>query len=133
MRNENRKDQIRIDCHHGVYPENEKRTAFLPTPVYKHPPGGNRDDLTGEVCQFITSSSIPQLIETVVEWTQHFPGTGTAKPEAPRIVKYIWAERAYRERASYLHQLRRGLPVYYGVYAAAYLSADRNGGGVDCL
>ena len=109
MRNENRKDQIRIEelevyAHHGVYPEeNEKGQHFyVNATLYTNTrPAGIADDLRlstnyGEVCQFITEfmqQHTFQLIETVVEWTadevlQHFPlvqglDLEIRKPEAP--------------------------------------------------
>ena len=109
MRNENRKDQIRIEelevyAHHGVYPEeNEKGQHFyVNATLYTNTrPAGMADDLrlstnSGEVCQFITEfmqEHTFQLIETVVEWTayevlQHFPlvqglDLEIRKPEAP--------------------------------------------------
>ena len=109
MRNENRKDQIRIEelevyAHHGVYPEeNEKGQHFyVNATLYTNTrPAGMADDLRlstnyGEVCQFITEfmqQHTFQLIETVVEWTayevlQHFPlvqglDLEIRKPEAP--------------------------------------------------
>lgn len=109
MRNENRKDQIRIEelevyAHHGVYPEeNEKGQHFyVNATLYTNTrPAGIADDLRlstnyGEVCQFITQfmqQHTFQLIETVVEWTayevlQHFPlvqglDLEIRKPEAP--------------------------------------------------
>lgn len=109
MRNENRKDQIRIEelevyAHHGVYPEeNEKGQHFyVNATLYANTrPAGMADDLRlstnyGEVCQFITEfmqQHTFQLIETVVEWTayevlQHFPlvqglDLEIRKPEAP--------------------------------------------------
>ena len=109
MRNENRKDQIRIEelevyAHHGVYPEeNEKGQHFYvnATLYINTRPAGMADDLRlstnyGEVCQFITEfmqQHTFQLIETVVEWTayevlQHFPlvqglDLEIRKPEAP--------------------------------------------------
>ena len=109
MRNENRKDQIRIEelevyAHHGVYPEeNEKGQQFyVNATLYTNTrPAGMADDLRlstnyGEVCQFITEfmqQHTFQLIETVVEWTayevlQHFPlvqglDLEIRKPEAP--------------------------------------------------
>ena len=109
MRNENRKDQIRIEelevyAHHGVYPEeNEKGQHFyVNATLYTNTrPAGMADDLRlstnyGEVCQFITEFMLQltfQLIETVVEWTayevlQHFPlvqglDLEIRKPEAP--------------------------------------------------
>lgn len=109
MRNENRKDQIRIEelevyAHHGVYPEeNEKGQHFyVNATLYTNTrPAGMADNLRlstnyGEVCQFITEfmqQHTFQLIETVVEWTayevlQHFPlvqglDLEIRKPEAP--------------------------------------------------
>ena len=109
MRNENRKDQIRIEelevyAHHGVYPEeNEKGQHFyVNATLYTNTrPAGMADDLRlstnyGEVCQFITEfmqQHTFQLIETVVEWTayevlQQFPlvqglDLEIRKPEAP--------------------------------------------------
>lgn len=109
MRNENRKDQIRIEelevyAHHGVYPEeNEKGQHFyVNATLYANTrPAGMADDLRlstnyGEVCQFITEfmqQHTFQLIETVVEWTayevlQQFPlvqglDLEIRKPEAP--------------------------------------------------
>lgn len=109
MRNENRKDQIRIEelevyAHHGVYPEeNEKGQHFyVNATLYTNTrPAGMADDLRlstnyGEVCQFITEfmqQHIFQLIETVAERTayevlQHFPlvqglDLEIRKPEAP--------------------------------------------------
>lgn len=109
MRNENRKDQIRIEelevyAHHGVYPEeNEKGQHFyVNATLYANTrPAGMADDLRlstnyGEVCQVITEfmqQHTFQLIETVVEWTayevlQHFPlvqglDLEIRKPEAP--------------------------------------------------
>ena len=109
MRNENRKDQIRIEelevyAHHGVYPEeNEKGQHFyVNATLYTNTrPAGIADDLRlstnyGEVCQFITEfmqQHTFQLIETVVEWTayevlQQFPlvqglDLEIRKPEAP--------------------------------------------------
>ena len=109
MRNENRKDQIRIEelevyAHHGVYPEeNEKgQTFFVSADLYLDTwQAEHTDDLRlstnyGEVCQFITEfmqQHTFQLIETVVEWTayevlQHFPlvqglDLEIRKPEAP--------------------------------------------------
>ena len=109
MRNENRKDQIRIEelevyAHHGVYPEeNEKGQHFyVNATLYANTrPAGIADDLRlstnyGEVCQFITEfmqQHTFQLIETVVEWTayevlQQFPlvqglDLEIRKPEAP--------------------------------------------------
>ena len=109
MRNENRKDQIRIEelevyAHHGVYPEeNEKGQHFyVNATLYTNTrPAGMADDLRlstnyGEVCQVITEfmqQHTFQLIETVVEWTayevlQHFPlvqglDLEIRKPEAP--------------------------------------------------
>ena len=109
MRNENRKDQIRIEelevyAHHGVYPEeNEKGQHFyVNATLYTNTrPAGMADDLRlstnyGEVCQLITEfmqQHTFQLIETVVEWTayevlQHFPlvqglDLEIRKPEAP--------------------------------------------------
>ena len=109
MRNENRKDQIRIEelevyAHHGVYPEeNEKGQHFyVNATLYTNTrPAGMADDLRlstnyGEVCQFITElmqQHTFQLIETGVEWTayevlQHFPlvqglDLEIRKPEAP--------------------------------------------------
>ena len=109
MRNENRKDQIRIEelevyAHHGVYPEaNEKGQHFyVHATLYANTrPAGMADDLRlstnyGEVCQVITEfmqQHTFQLIETVVEWTayevlQHFPlvqglDLEIRKPEAP--------------------------------------------------
>ena len=109
MRNENRKDQIRIEelevyAHHGVYPEeNEKgQQVYVNATLYTNTrPAGMADDLRlstnyGEVCQFITEfmqQHTFQLIETVVEWTayevlQHFPlvqglDLEIRKPEAP--------------------------------------------------
>jgi len=109
MRNENRKDQIRIEelevyAHHGVYlEENEKGQHFyVNATLYTNTrPAGMADDLRlstnyGEVCQFITEfmqQHTFQLIETVVEWTayevlQHFPlvqglDLEIRKPEAP--------------------------------------------------
>ena len=109
MRNENRKDQIRIEelevyAHHGVYPEeNEKGQHFyVNATLYTNTrPAGMADDLRlstnyGEVCQFITEfmqQHTFQLIETVVEWTayevlQKFPlvqglDLEIRKPEAP--------------------------------------------------
>lgn len=109
MRNENRKDQIRIEelevyAHHGVYPEeNEKGQHFyVNATLYTNTrPAEMADDLRlstnyGEVCQFITEfmqQHTFQLIETVVEWTayevlQHFPlvqglDLEIRKPEAP--------------------------------------------------
>ena len=87
MRNENRKDQIRIEelevyAHHGVYPEeNEKGQHFyVNATLYTNTrPAGMADDLRlstnyGEVCQFITEfmqQHTFQLIETVVEWTAY--------------------------------------------------------------
>ena len=81
MRNENRKDQIRIEelevyAHHGVYPEeNEKGQHFyVNATLYTNTrPAGLADDLSlstnyGEVCQFITEfmqQHTFQLIETV--------------------------------------------------------------------
>ena len=109
MRNENRKDQIRIEeldvyAHHGVYPEeNEKGQHFyVNATLYTNTrPAGLADDLSlstnyGEVCQVITEfmqQHTFQLIETVVEWTayevlQQFPlvqglDLEIRKPEAP--------------------------------------------------
>ena len=109
MRNENRKDQIRIEelevyAHHGVYPEeNEKGQHFyVNATLYTNTrPAGMADDLRlstnyGEVCQVITEfmqQHTFQLIETVVEWTayevlQQFPlvqglDLEIRKPEAP--------------------------------------------------
>ena len=109
MRNENRKDQIRIEelevyAHHGVYPEeNEKGQHFyVNATLYTNTrPAGMADDLRlstnyGEVCQFITEfmqQHTFQMIETVVEWTayevlQQFPlvqglDLEIRKPEAP--------------------------------------------------
>ena len=109
MRNENRKDQIRIEelevyAHHGVYPEeNEKGQHFyVNATLYTNTrPAGMADDLRlstnyGEVCQFITEfmqQHTFQLIETVAERTayevlQHFPlvqglDLEIRKPEAP--------------------------------------------------
>ena len=109
MRNENRKDQIRIEelevyAHHGVYPEeNEKGQHFyVNATLYANTrPAGMADDLRlstnyGEVCQVITEfmqQHTFQLIETVVEWTayevlQQFPlvqglDLEIRKPEAP--------------------------------------------------
>ena len=109
MRNENRKDQIRIEelevyAHHGVYPEeNEKGQHFYVNgPLYTNThPAGLADDLNlstnyGEVCQFITEfmqQHTFQLIETVAERTayevlQYFPlvqglDLEIRKPEAP--------------------------------------------------
>lgn len=109
MRNENRKDQIRIEelevyAHHGVYPEeNEKGQHFyVNATLYTNTrPAGMADDLRlstnyGEVCQFITEfmqQHTFQLIETVVERTayevlQQFPlvqglDLEIRKPEAP--------------------------------------------------
>ena len=84
MRNENRKDQIRIEelevyAHHGVYPEeNEKGQHFyVNATLYTNTrPAGIADDLRlstnyGEVCQFITEfmqQHTFQLIETVVDF-----------------------------------------------------------------
>lgn len=109
MRNENRKDQIRIEelevyAHHGVYPEeNEKGQHFyVNATLYANTrPAGMADDLRlstnyGEVCQVITEfmqQHTFQLIETVAERTayevlQHFPlvqglDLEIRKPEAP--------------------------------------------------
>ena len=109
MRNENRKDQIRIEelevfAHHGVYPEeNEKGQHFyVNATLYTNTrPAGLADDLSlstnyGEVCQFITEfmqQHTFQLIETVAERTayevlQQFPlvqglDLEIRKPEAP--------------------------------------------------
>lgn len=109
MRNENRKDQIRIEelevyAHHGVYPEeNEKGQHFyVNATLYTNTrPAGMADDLRlstnyGEVCQFITEfmqQHTFQLIETVAERTayevlQQFPlvqglDLEIRKPEAP--------------------------------------------------
>ena len=95
MRNENRKDQIRIEelevyAHHGVYPEeNEKGQHFyVNATLYTNTrPAGIADDLRlstnyGEVCQFITE--FMQQHEVL----QHFPlvqglDLEIRKPEAP--------------------------------------------------
>ena len=119
MRNENRKDQIRIEelevyAHHGVYPEeNEKGQHFyVNATLYTNTrPAGMADDLRlstnyGEVCQFITEfmqQHTFQLIETVAERTayevlQQFPlvqglDLEIRKPEAPiplPLAVYLW-------------------------------------------
>ena len=131
MRNENRKDQIRIEelevyAHHGVYPEeNEKGQHFyVNATLYTNTrPAGMADDLRlstnyGEVCQFITEfmqQHTFQLIETVAERTAY-----EVLQQFPLVQGLDLRSASLRLRFRYL------LAVY--LYHEAYIAVGSNMG-----